>query len=210
MGDQEVADDCRATVGTEGHAGLGADGAVQKAGKFGSQGHSSLGVNDSVMGTDQRDPEQGSCLGRQFRRGNHPVMRRLHMPAVGDVAPGNRLTEPIGQHDEREPGDDCEFPLAIFYVLNMSVIDLRKKQRQFMAVAGVGVLRSRRPVPPPALQRLTHAIEWNQGTAGRNKLSRSVGHPEQIEILSRNRHCVLAPAYLGWITDRDQFRVNDL
>ena len=54
-------------------------------------------------------------------------MRRLHMPAVGDVAPGNRLTEPIGQHDKREPGDDCEFPLAIFYVLNVPVIDLGEK-----------------------------------------------------------------------------------
>src|SRR5208337_2151477 len=94
--------------------------------------------------------------------------------------------------------------LGIFYVLNMSVIDLRKKQRQFMAVAGVGVLRSRRPVPPPALQRLTHAIEWNRGANGRNRLSRRVGHPEELEILRRNIHCVLAPAYLGWLTDGDR------
>ena len=52
MGDQEVTDDRRATIGTERYAGLGADRAVEKAGKFGGQGHSSLGVNDSVMGTD--------------------------------------------------------------------------------------------------------------------------------------------------------------
>ena len=114
--------------GLKGMQAWGRDAAVEKPGKLRSQGHSSLGVNDSVMGTDQRDPEQGSGLGRQFQRGDHPVMRRLHMPAVGDgFAPGNRLTEPIGQHDQREPGDDCEFPLAIFNVLHVPVIDLGKK-----------------------------------------------------------------------------------
>src|SRR5208337_1757131 len=68
-----------------------------------------------------------------------------------------------------------------------------------MAVAGVCVLRSRRPVPPPALQRLTHAIEWNRRVNGKNRLSRRVGHPEELKILRRSIHCVLAPAYLGWI-----------
>ena len=46
--------------------------------------------------------------------GNHAMMRRLQMPAVGNIIPGNRLTEPIGQNDEREPDDDRKFSLAFF------------------------------------------------------------------------------------------------
>ncbi len=87
-----------------------------------------LGVNYSIMSTNQRDPEQGSGLGRQFWRGNHPVMRRLQMPAVGDVTPGDHFTEPIGQHDKRELDDNREFTLALSYILDMPLIDVAEKQ----------------------------------------------------------------------------------
>ena len=108
------------------------------------------------------------------------MIRRLQMPAVGNISPGNRLTEPIGQNDEREPDDDRKFCLAIFYVMNVSVTDVRKKQREFMPVTAVAVL----PLPPAI------AVAHAAAALRHDKVEPRDGEQEQIAVVDQTPRTV--------------------
>ncbi len=87
--DQETVDGRGADFRDEGDACLGMDELVQVTRKGGRERHSPLCMDNSIMSTHERDPEQGAGLRGRLARRQHPAVRGLHVPAVGDVAPGD-------------------------------------------------------------------------------------------------------------------------
>jgi hypothetical protein len=195
MSDQQITDGIGALVGIEGHSCLGSDGGIQGAREFGCQGHATLGVDDTVVGTDQGDPEQCPGFWRRFPSGNGAPVRRLHVPAVRNVVPGDGIAEPISQDDDRRAGDDGELSFTGFYILDDELVNLGMEDRQLVAAGAVHILRSNRPVPPPALVGFTNPVDGYERTPDRrSRPSRALDvDPIESEVV-RHLHRVMIPA----------------
>jgi hypothetical protein len=86
--------------------------------------------------------------------------------------------------------DHRELGFSIFHIMNESLVDLRMKQRQFMAVGGMMILGPGWPSPSSSLERFTNAVDRNDGPIGGYGREERIRQPEQLEILTSCPHRV--------------------
>jgi hypothetical protein len=129
-------------------------------------------------------PSSAPRLGRDDRLGDQPPELRLEMPGIRGVLPGDRVAEPIGQHDHRGLDDQGELGRTAPDRGLDSWRDPATEQGQLASGGPEGELGPRRPLRMSRMERLPDPVDLGKG----------ITDPAATE---RGAHGVHEPDFMG-------------